>query len=100
MFEGAEGVAFSDIRDGTSETIAVVEAEEPVLWTKPEDLPFASDKPLPGLGGFSPDGFYALFCNGEVRFVKKDVSEAKLRSGITRSGRESVRAADVGDVVR
>jgi RNA polymerase sigma factor (sigma-70 family) len=100
VFEGAQGVASSDIRDGISETVAVVEAGEPVPWTKPEDLPYASDKPLPRFGGLSPDGFYALFCNGEVRFVKKGFSEIKLRSVITRSGRESVRAADVGEAAR
>jgi RNA polymerase sigma factor (sigma-70 family) len=100
VFEGAQQVASSDISDGMSDTVAVVEAEEPVLWTKPEDLPFASDKPLPRLGGLSADGFLALFCNGEVRFVKKGISEAKLRSVITRSGREPVSAAEVGDVSR
>jgi hypothetical protein len=100
VFDGVQGVAFSEIRDGMSETVAVVEAGEPVLWTKPEDLPYAPDQPLPRLGGLSPDGFLALFCNGEVRFVKTGISETKLRAAITRNGRESVRARDVGEVAR
>ena len=100
VFDGAQGVASSDIRDGMSETVAVVETGEPVLWTKPEDFRYASDKPLPRPGGLSSDGFLALFFNGEVRFVKKGFDEAKLRGVLTRNGRESVRAADVGELAR
>jgi hypothetical protein len=46
VFEGAPGVSASEIRDGISETVAIVEAAKPVLWTKPEDLPYAPGEPL------------------------------------------------------
>jgi RNA polymerase sigma factor (sigma-70 family) len=99
-FEGERGIATSEVRDGLGKTIMVVEAGEPVPWTKPEGLPYSPGKPLPPLGGLSPDGFHALFCNGEVRFVKKGVDPKKLRSVITRSGGEPVGGADVGEVAR
>lgn len=48
-------------QDGTSITIVVVEAAEPVPWTKPADLFIdvsnIEQGPVPKLGGFSPDGF-------------------------------------------
>lgn len=100
VFEDAQGVPSSEIRDGMSETVAIVEAAKPVLWTKPEDLPYAPGEPLPQLGALSGDGFFALFCNFEVRFVKRGVSETKLRAVITRDGHEPVTAADVGEVAR
>jgi hypothetical protein len=40
--------------DGTSNTLLVVEAAEAVPWTKPEDLRYHPDRPLPRLGGAPP----------------------------------------------
>src|SRR5262249_2836480 len=45
-FEGPRGLRFpGDILDGTSETIFVAEAGEPVPWTHPTDLVHESDRP-------------------------------------------------------
>ena len=41
-----------DITDGTSNTLMIVEAKRNIPWTKPEDLSFDPDKPVPELGGF------------------------------------------------
>ena len=57
----------SDITDGTSNTLMIVEAVTPVLWTKPEDLTFDPDEPLPELGGLFPGSFQAVFFDGAVR---------------------------------
>lgn len=37
-FEGREGLRMSDFVDGTSNTILVAEAGDPVPWSKPEEL--------------------------------------------------------------
>lgn len=37
------------IQDGSSNTIMLVSAGKPIVWTKPEDIDFAMDKPLPDL---------------------------------------------------
>ena len=51
LFGGDEGTSLEEIKDGVNLTIMLVEAARPVPWTKPEDLPFDKEKPLPELGG-------------------------------------------------
>ena len=54
--------------DGISNTIAVFEATEPVIWTKPGDVMFSENELPKGyrkkFGGQFPDGFYAAMWNG------------------------------------
>jgi len=49
LFELNKLTKMSSIHDGTSNTILTVEAEDPVLWTNPNDLAFDPAKPLPKL---------------------------------------------------
>ena len=70
------------ITDGTSNTIAVVEAAEPVVWTKPDDV-MLPGKDLPKdlkkkFGGLHPNGFNVLLWDGSVRFVSNSISERTL----------------------
>ena len=44
----------------------VVEADEAVPWTKPDELPYAPDKPLPALGGGPRGNFLVLMADGSV----------------------------------
>jgi hypothetical protein len=59
-----------------------------VPWPKPEELEYDRAKPLPKLGGQFPDGFYAAFADGKVRFIRRDTDEKTLRAWITRNGDE------------
>ncbi len=59
-----------DIPDGTSSTGMVFEAEDPVTWTRPADLPFDKDKPLPKLGGLFNGAFHVALCDGTVQLMK------------------------------
>jgi RNA polymerase sigma factor (sigma-70 family) len=79
-----------ELRDGCSKTILIIEAGNPVPWTKPEDLPFAMDEPLPQLGGLFTDVINAAFADGSVYHLKHDLDEAALRAAITRNGGEAV----------
>jgi len=73
--------------DGTSNTMLIVEAREPVPWTKPEDVPVA-ERNLPRLGGLFHGNFNALFADGTVHFVSKDADPKELWAAITRAGGE------------
>jgi hypothetical protein len=84
------GATFSRISDGISNTLMVVEAGEPVVWTKPDDIPFDKDKPVPRLGGLFPQLTNVVMCDGAVRFIKRDTPEAVLKALITPAGREQI----------
>lgn len=86
---------FSQVTDGTSNTIAIVETKTDIPWTKPEDLEFDSSMALPKISGYhtggGPDGgFIAGFCDGHVRFVAASLDAEMLKKLFTINGGESV----------
>jgi Protein of unknown function (DUF1559) len=85
-FEGREGLRWpADFPKGTSNTLLVVEAGEPVPWSKPSDLTYDPDGPLPDLRCLFKDGFRAALADGSTRWVGKGTSEATLRWAISRN---------------
>ena len=84
-FEGQKGVSLQDFKDGHDRTLLIAEAGKPVPWTKPEDLSFAPDGPLPQVGGLFKDHFNAAFADGSVHSISKNVREQTLRALITRN---------------
>jgi RNA polymerase sigma factor (sigma-70 family) len=88
-FEGIQGVSTFDIKDGTSLTIAIVEAAEAVPWSKPVDLAYYPDKPLPKVGGMFRDVFLAAFFDGTVHTLNRKFDDETMRQAITRSGGEN-----------
>jgi hypothetical protein len=88
-FEGKEGLLMpADFPDSTSNTILIVEGGAPVPWTKPEDLIYDPDSPLPRLDCLFHDGLRLAVADGSVRFIRKDIGETTLRAAITRNGGE------------
>jgi hypothetical protein len=84
-FEGTKGLRIADFTDGTSNTIMIVEAEQAVPWTKPEELPFDPAKDLPKLGMKGAQKFNAAFADGSVRELQKDIKKDELKPLITRN---------------
>ena len=104
-FEGLtrpHGIA--EFLDGTSNTLLAVEAKNPVIWTKPDDVMFdppGFDRPgaqadfmkLPTLlGSNHPGGFNALIADGSVRFIKSSINPLTLNALTTRNGGEVIAA--------
>lgn len=86
IFESGKVIRFNDILDGTSNTIMVVEAGEPIPWAKPGDIPYDPKKPLPKLAlpGVA-DFINVAMCDGSVRTLNmKKLTERTLRNAITR----------------
>jgi hypothetical protein len=70
-FRNNQGMRVTGFTDGTSNTILVAEAGEAVPWTKPADMEFTMNGPLPKLGAFDARGFFVLMADGSVRFVRR-----------------------------
>ena len=94
LFDPDKPVGMQQVTDGTSNTFAVVEGKTPVVWTKPEDIPFDPQaKPsLLDCGSNHPGGFNVLFTDGSVRFIKNSIALQVFRALITRAGGEVVTA--------
>ncbi len=84
-FENPRGHRLTEITDGTSNTAMVLEASTPVEWTRPDDLPFDPNGPLPILGGLFKDGFQVLMCDGSVRFLQNSLDKQTRRLMIQRN---------------
>jgi prepilin-type processing-associated H-X9-DG protein len=78
------------IPDGMANTIMVVLGKDPVPWTKPDDLIFDPNGPLPALSDHWRGGFNVLYADGSVKLVPKSTPEQTLRALITRNGGEVV----------
>lgn len=91
MFGEPGGTRITSITDGTSNTIMVVEAAEPVPWMQPEGLTLdPRGGALPPLGGLFKSGFNVLMADGSVSMVRKDFNSSMLRAAVTRSGGETL----------
>jgi prepilin-type processing-associated H-X9-DG protein len=60
----------ASIPDGMSQTWMIVEAEEAVTWTKPDELAY-DGKTVPKLGKFSNGGFNVAYWDGSVHWFAK-----------------------------
>lgn len=95
IFSGNEGTPIKLVRDGVSRTLMFVEAKRRIPWTKPEDILYVDDEPLPKFGGCYRDGFHAAFGDGSVRFIPHRVDQKALRAAITKAGGE--REIEIGN---
>ena len=70
-FDTLQSRKIQTISDGTSNTVMVVAAGDPVPWAKPDDFEFDPKKDLPDLR--KPFGdLMAAFCDGSVRVIQPD----------------------------
>ena len=86
-----KGLSLAAITDGTSNTIAVVEAPEQfaVTWTKPDDFDASVGNAAQKLCENRP-GFNVLFCDGRVTYLATAIDKRILAGMFTTNGREPV----------
>jgi hypothetical protein len=69
----------AEVTDGTSNTLAVIEAGPPVPWTKPADIAYHSRKPLPVFVGPFANVRNAATLDGSVHGLRPNLDEITLR---------------------
>ena len=91
VFEPGAKVNMTSIVDGLSNTIYVVMADDGVIWSKPEELYYTANGPLPTIGQKSySGGTLILLCDGSVKMLSNKTSETVMRALITRNGGEEL----------
>jgi hypothetical protein len=79
IFEPGKKISLINVTDGTSNTIAVVEAGPPVEWTKPADIPFDVTKPLPKRVGPFKNLMLVGMGDGSVTVLRPDIPDDVLK---------------------
>jgi hypothetical protein len=85
------------IRDGTANTIAVVQVDDDrtVTWTQPEDWEMDDNNPMAGLGRLHAGGvFVAGFCDGSVKMVNAGIDVTAFKWLLTVAGGEVLNPLD------
>lgn len=98
LFPGQKGVSRDQVRGGLGVTIAVAfrdDVQHAVAWTKPADMPFAANKPLPKLfdvpatfrgGSMKSPGTFVIMADGQSRRLPPDFTEKDLKGLVTTDG--------------
>ena len=100
-FEGDRGLSLANDFPDLQRTILLVEARQPVPWTKPEELPIGPDTVLPEVGAprkrnlgpinladSIPAVFSAAMADGSVRTLQVEMNARDLRALILRDSKE------------
>jgi RNA polymerase sigma factor (sigma-70 family) len=82
VFEPGKQVTLNAITDGTSCTLAVVEAGPPVEWTKPADIPYDPKRALAKLEGPFSNVLIGATADGGTHPFPRDLDENTLRQMI------------------
>lgn len=91
-------VRLQQIADGASNTILVVEAQNPVNWMAPNDIIFDAQNPvLTGNLGilWGNNTVNAGMGDGAVRTIRRSLNVQTLRALVTRAGGEVINDADL-----
>ena len=94
VFEGgSRKISFSEITDGTANTILIASVQDPVVWTQPGELPFAADRPVPLLNDNHSTWCLVGMADGEILEVQP-TDDVLLKCMITRNGGEVIALAE------
>ncbi len=76
-------IRLTDIMDGQSNTIMIAESADPVVWTKPDEMEYDDNKPIPKLGEYFSGRYQVAIFDGSVRRISTSISDRTLRNAIT-----------------
>jgi hypothetical protein len=71
----AKGTKMAQVTDGTSNTVAIVEANAEIPWTKPEDIAIVDGQPLPQLGMPGAATITVALCDGSVQQLTSKLTD-------------------------
>ncbi len=98
MFDGtAKGKHFAAIRDGSSNTIMILQVNDNrvATWTKPEDWELNPKHPLEGLAGsMHPGGFLVGFADAHIEYISEEIDTNIFQQLITIAGGEVINRED------
>jgi len=91
IFSAPEGLPIKEILDGTSNTILIIEADEPqaVIWTRPDDLAVDVKDVKKAVVGARPH-FGAVMADGAWRRFDATIGEEVLRAYLSYNGKEPI----------
>ncbi len=89
LFEPGKKIGINAITDGTSNTIAVIDAWEPVIWTKPGTDLDPDAKEFPKLGRMiDGDYFFCAMVDGSTKKVKREFDVKEMKKFVGRNDGE------------
>lgn len=89
VFDGQGRPTRDRISDGLQHTLLVVEARRNHPWTKPEDIVYSDDQPVPDLGGHFDQGFAVAMASGAARRIL-EIEDTSLRAMITKDRNDTL----------
>jgi hypothetical protein len=97
LFDGPKGIAGPDKE---RKTILLTRlSTQGVYWTKPADVDYAADKPLPSFHGKYQDRMQVLLTDGTYRAIDRSMNEKDIRTLIERSDKPmAVKAPQLDDL--
>jgi len=95
-----KGLLFSQITDGSSNTILLTERKTPVCWMEPVDILqehayLGVNQHEFGIGSEHPGGVTIGIADGSTRFMSENVSLKMLKAFLTKAGGETVNREDM-----
>jgi prepilin-type processing-associated H-X9-DG protein len=87
LFGSPEGIKFSQVTDGLSNTIMALEVGDAssVIWTKPDDFEVTDENSLAKLRAAPKGGFNVLMADGSVQFIAATIDPSRLLSMLRKS---------------
>ncbi|MDR1924630.1 MAG: DUF1559 domain-containing protein [Planctomycetaceae bacterium] len=95
VFKPKESGGVGDIKDGASDTLAIVEVREPFCWMNPEadvklaDLDKGINQEGSVVGSYHDDGAYAAFFIRTIKLLKNETPAKTLKAIGTAAGGET-----------